>query len=267
MSASATHWAWGHILGGRVDKDSAKIILLRLCDQSSTQGEYPFDTSTVSSDAGVCKKTAAASLRELQQAGLVQIKEQFDRRGKQLASKIRLKLPGMEDFSTELAQEEKSSLPEAGKNFTPLRVEENSHPVVPVVVYLNNNNNVEQLRLDRNLLGSAFMMVERFLRDVPLDRRQMLADEICGQFRTRGAAIKNLASFAFRVVKNDRESDWKIDHRYAYDEYELRRKREEVDNILKLRGVSQPSNSKPPVPMPAISRAYQARLKREVKHG
>lgn len=86
MSLRALVWAFGQIRDGRVSKDSAKLILLKLADRANDDGTCWPGRESLGLDVGISEITARAATKILEDAQLIQIERRKDAGGRDLSN-------------------------------------------------------------------------------------------------------------------------------------------------------------------------------------
>jgi hypothetical protein len=86
MSLRALVWAFSQIRDGRVSKDSAKLILLKLADRANDDGTCWPGRESLGLDVGISEITARAATKILEDAQLIQIERRKDAGGRDLSN-------------------------------------------------------------------------------------------------------------------------------------------------------------------------------------
>lgn len=86
MSLRALVWAFARIRDGKVSKDSAKLILLKLADRANDDGTCWPGRESLGLDVGISEITARAATRILEEAQLIKIERRKDAGGRDLSN-------------------------------------------------------------------------------------------------------------------------------------------------------------------------------------
>jgi len=86
MSLRALVWAFGQIREGKISKDSAKLILLKLADRANDDGTCWPGRESLGLDVGISEITARAATKILEDAQLIKVERRKDTGGRDLSN-------------------------------------------------------------------------------------------------------------------------------------------------------------------------------------